>query len=101
MSHPLDDNLGLLYFLAQRYSHRFPLWDVDEIVSEFYQIARPAYDRRFDPDKGSLSRFLTLIITQDVHYKHRRLHGAIRRRIDGKNRWIQLEQRGFDFDEYE
>jgi hypothetical protein len=49
-------------------------------------------DKRFDPNKGSLSRFLTRIIIQDVNYKYRRLHGAVRRRIDGKNVWVQLER---------
>jgi hypothetical protein len=94
--HDLDDNIGLLYFLAKKYKGlgRFDRWDVDEIVAEFYLIARRAYDRRFDPKKGSLSRFLTLVITQDVYYRYRRLHGAVRRRVDNQNKWFQLE-RGF------
>ena len=52
-SHPLDDNLGLLYFLAKRYrvNGRFARWDEDELVGEFYVIARRAYDRRFDANK--------------------------------------------------
>jgi hypothetical protein len=89
----------LLYFLAKRYrvNGRFARWDEDELVGEFYVIARKAYDRRFDSNKGSLSRFLTLVLTQDVFYKYRRMHGAVRRRIDGKNKWIQLE-RGFTDD---
>tara|TARA_R100001086_G_scaffold237523_2_gene161602 strand:+ start:3407 stop:3703 length:297 start_codon:yes stop_codon:yes gene_type:complete len=95
----LDEHLGLLYFLAKRYrvNGRFARWDEDELVGEFYVIARKAYDRRFDSNKGSLSRFLTLVLTQDVFYKYRRMHGAVRRRIDGKNKWIQLE-RGFTDD---
>lgn len=66
---------------------------MDEVVSETYLIAKPAVDKRFDPSKGSLSRFLTRIVVQDVQYKYRRLHGAVRRRIDGKNVWVQLENR--------
>ena len=71
--HDLDDNIGLLYFLAKKYKGlgRFDRWDVDEIVAEFYLIARRAYDRRFDPKKGSF-----------------------RRRVDNQNKWFQLE-RGF------
>ncbi len=93
-SHPLDEHLGLLYFLAKKYriNGRFARWDEDELVGEFYVIARRAYDRRFDPNKGSLSRFLTLVITQDVLYRYRRSHGAVRRRIDNKNVWFQLEK---------
>ena len=92
--HLLDENLKLVFFLAkaQKGKGHFRRWTVDELVSETYLIAKPAIDKRFDPSKGSLSRFLTRIIIQDVNYKYRRLHGAVRRRIDGKNVWIQLER---------
>jgi hypothetical protein len=63
-------------------------------VNEIYCIAKPAVDKRFDVSKGSLSRFLTMIILQDVQYRYRRSHGAVRRRIDGKNVWVQLEKEG-------
>lgn len=35
-----------------------------------------------------------MIILQDVQYRYRRSHGAVRRRIDGKNVWVQLEKEG-------
>jgi len=104
-NHPLDEHIKLLYFLAKRYrvNGKFQRWDMDELVGEFYVIARSAYDKRFDSKKGSLSRFLTLILTQDVYYRYRRSHGGVRRRVPDKdgilrNKWFQLEK-GFDVDE--
>ena len=85
-----------MYYLArlQKGKGCFRRWTADELVNEIYCIAKPAIDKRYDSKKGSLSRFLTMIILQDVQYRYRRSHGAVRRWIDGKNVWVQLEQEG-------